>query len=117
MTLAGTLDFGGGLTADILCSFESEGVYGVEVAGTEAKLVVPNPWLPPGGAGEVHMIRGGQTEVVRLAAPHPLSHFAAEIEHFAECVRENRAPTMVTEADSRETMRVIEALQADSLLD
>lgn len=60
--------------------------------------------------GELHVTRGGQTEIVKLAAPHPLSHFAAEIEHFAECVRENRAPTMVTEVDSRETMRAMEAL-------
>jgi predicted dehydrogenase len=117
MTLSGVLDFGGGLVAHLLCSFESEGVYGVEVVGTEAKLVIPNPWLPPGGVGEIQVTRGGQTEVVRLPAPHPLSHFAAEIEHFAECMRENRAPTMVTEADSRETMRVIEALRADSRLD
>lgn len=110
MTLSGALDFGGGFVAHILCSFESEGVYGIEVIGTDAKLVVPNPWLPPGGVGEIQVTRGGQAEVVRLAAPHPLSHFAAEIEHFAECARENRVPTMVTEADSRENMRVIEAL-------
>jgi len=47
MTLSGVLDFGGGSASHILCSFESEGVYGVEVVGTEAKLVIPNPWLPP----------------------------------------------------------------------
>lgn len=114
VTLSGTLDFGGGLAAHILCSFESEGVYGVEVAGTEAKLVIPNPWLPPGGVGEFQVTRNGQTEIVKLATPHPLSHFAAEIEHFAGCVQENRAPTMVTEADSRETMRVIEMLLASA---
>jgi len=114
MTLSGVLDFGGGLTAHILCSFESDGVYGVEVVGTDVKLVIPNPWFPPGGVGEFHVVRGGQTEVVRLTAPHPLSHFAAEIEHFAECAQENRAPTMVTEADSRENMRVMEALLASA---
>ncbi|MBM3860830.1 MAG: hypothetical protein FJ395_14430 [Verrucomicrobia bacterium] len=104
----------GGFASHLLCSFESEGVYGVEVIGTEAKLVIPNPWLPPGGVGELQVTRNGKTETVRLSASHPLSHFAAEIEHFAECVRENRAPTMVTEADSRETMRVIEALRASA---
>jgi len=111
MTLSGVLDFGGGLAAHILCSFESEGAYGVELVGTDAKLVIPNPWLPPGGVGELHVTRGGQTEIAKLAAPHPFWHFAAEIEHFAECVRENRAPTMVPEADSQETMRVMDALR------
>jgi len=110
MTLSGVLDFGGGLVAQLLCSFESEGVYGVEVIGTEAKLAIPNPWRPPDGVGELHLTRGRQTERVRRAAAHPLSHFAAEMEHFAECVRDNRSPTVVSEADSRETMRVMEAL-------
>jgi D-xylose 1-dehydrogenase (NADP+, D-xylono-1,5-lactone-forming) len=117
LMLSGLLGFGGGLTAQILCGFDSEGVFGVELVGTEAKLVIPNPWLPPGGVGEIQVTRSGQMEVVRLPAQHWLAHFAAEIEHFAECVRENRAPTVVTEADSRETMRVIEALRADSRLD
>ncbi len=39
MTLSGMLDFGGGLAAHVLCSFESEGVFGVEIDGTNAKLV------------------------------------------------------------------------------
>jgi predicted dehydrogenase len=111
MTLAGVLDFGGGVAAHILCSFEAEGVFGIEIAGTEAKLVLPNPWLPRDGVGEIHLTRGGKTEIIRMAEPHWLSHFAAEIEHFAECARENRAPTVVTESDSRATMRVMDALR------
>jgi predicted dehydrogenase len=112
--LSGLLDFGGGLAAQILCGFDSEGVFGIEIVGMEAKLVIPHPWLPPGGVGEIQVTRREKTEVVKCPAPHWLSHFAAEIEHFAECVRENRAPTVVTEAESRETMRVIEALRTDS---
>ena len=110
MTLAGTLEFPGGLTAHILCSFESEGVFGVEIVGTRAKILIPNPGLPPGNFAEIQIVRGERAETIRVETPHQFSHFAAEIEHFADCVREDRAPSVVSEADSRGNMRVIEAL-------
>ncbi|MCX7885691.1 MAG: Gfo/Idh/MocA family oxidoreductase [Verrucomicrobiae bacterium] len=111
MTLSGMLDFGGGLTAHILCSFELEGVYRLEVVGTEAKLEIPNPWSPPEGQGEFWVTRGGRAEVFRQAAGRPFASFVAEIEHFAECVRDSSVAPLVTEADSRLTMRVIGQLR------
>jgi predicted dehydrogenase len=114
LTLAGTLGFAGGLTAHLLCSFESEGVYGIELTGTDGKLVIPNPWLPAGDCGEFVLTRGGRAETRRQPTSHQLSHFTAEIDHFADCVRENRAPTFPPGADaeraSRATMRVLDAL-------
>jgi predicted dehydrogenase len=114
LTLSGMLEFEGGLSAHVLCSFESEGVYGIELAGTEGKLLIPNPWLPPNNWGEYILTRDGKEESYRQPTPHQLSHFAGEMDHFAGCVRENRAPMFPpstdAEQDSRGNMRVMEAL-------
>ena len=114
LTLAGTLEFSGGLTANILCSFESEGVYGIELTGTNGKLFIPNPWLPASDCGEFVLTRGGRAETYRQPTSHQLSHFTGEIDHFADCVREGRAPAFPpgvdAEGDSRATMRVMESL-------
>lgn len=114
MTLAGTLEFAGTITAHILCSFESEGVFGIEVNGTDGNLFIPNPWLPASNYGEIILTRDGKVETIRIPTPHQFSHFAGEIEHFCECIRENRAPSVVTEADSRGNMQVMEALLASA---
>jgi len=114
LTLAGTLEFAGNVTAHIVCSFESEGVYSIEVTGTDGKLLIPNPWLPAGNYGELILTRAGKSETIRIPTPHQYSHFAGEIDHFSDCVRENRAPTVVTEADSRGNMQVMEALLASA---
>jgi predicted dehydrogenase len=126
LTLTGTLGFGGStkraapsfLTAHLACSFESGGLYGADIVGTEGRITIPHPWLPPTWPAEYIVTRGGSTETVRVGPPDMPSHYAApftlEIEHFAACVRENRAPQFPpgvdAEQDSRANMRVIEAL-------
>lgn len=96
LTLAGTLEFPGDITAQFCCSFESEPSYGAEVVGTEGRILIPNPWMPPSWPTEFMVVRAGKSETVRVETPgaptHWLAPFALELAHFAECVRTNRAP-------------------------
>jgi predicted dehydrogenase len=121
-TLDGTLRFGAGLTAQLLCSMEAEPSYASEIVGTEGKLLIPHPWLPPTWPAEFHVTRHGKTETVRVEAPtvpqHVLAPFALELQHFTRFVRENRAPQFPpgvdAERDSRGNMRAIEALMTSA---
>ncbi len=118
LTLSGTMEFPNAVGAQFICSFEAEGGYQAEIIGTEGKVVIPHPWLPPTWPSEFFLTRGGVTETVRVedlhAPPHFLAPFALEIEHLSACVRNGRAPTFPpgidAERDSRGNMRVIEAL-------
>ena len=116
LTLTGTLEFPGDLVAQFGCSFESEPSYGAEIVGTDGRILIPHPWMPPVWPTEYTVVRRGQGETVRIEPPdapaHVLAPFALELEHFAACVRENRAPSVVTEADSRANSRTLDALRA-----
>lgn len=115
LTIAGTMVLAGNATAAFFCSFESEGSYGAEIIGTTGKLMIPHPWLPPASPAELILTRDGKSETIRVDAPSPrFGHFALEIEHFCECIRENRPPQFPpatdAERDSRGNMRAIELL-------
>jgi predicted dehydrogenase len=118
LTLSGTLQFDGGVTAHLICSMEAEPSYPVEIVGTDGKLLIPHPWLPQTSPAELYLTRDGKTEVIRVEADDApqdaLAPYALELKHFCECVRENRAPQFPpdidAEADSRANMRVIDAL-------
>ncbi len=118
LTLTGAMEFAGNITAHFSCSLESEGVFGAEIVGTTGKIVLPHPWLPPSGTGEVVVTRDGKSETLRFPTPDVLTpfageieHFAGEIEHFADCIHAGRSP-LVTESDSLGNARVIDALFA-----
>lgn len=138
-TLSGTLRFDTGLTAQFVCSMEAEPSYASEILGTEGKLLIPHPWMPPTWPIEFYVTRHGKTETVRVEAldsivgapfqarpgsgespQHNLTlmPFALELENFGRFVRENRAPQFPpdvdAERDSRGNMRVIEALLASA---
>jgi D-xylose 1-dehydrogenase (NADP+, D-xylono-1,5-lactone-forming) len=118
LTLSGTLVFDDRLTAQFSCSFEAESSWAAEIVGTEGKLVIPHPWLPPQWPAQFVITRDGKDEVVRVEADsvlqHVLSPFALEIEHFTDCVRNNHPPMFPpgidAEQDSLANMRVIETL-------
>lgn len=118
LTLNGTLVFDDRATAQFSCSFEAESTWAAEIIGTNGKLVIPHPWLPPQWPAQFVITRDGHDEVVRVEADsvpqHVLAPFALEIEHFADCVRNDRPPTFPpgteAERDSLANMRVIEAL-------
>jgi predicted dehydrogenase len=115
LTLAATLEFPAELIAHFVCSFEAEGLYGAEIVGTEARLSVPHPWLPPTWPAEISLVRQGKPETIRVLDGHAPSHFLApfvlELEHFNNAVRENQPPTIVTETDSLANAAVLDALR------
>jgi predicted dehydrogenase len=118
LTLSGTLEFANGLTAHFVCSFEGEPTYAAEVFGTEGKLLIPDPWLPPHWPTALILARGGKSETIRIEPPaipqHSLTPFALEVQHFCDCVGENRPPQFPPECDaeqdSRANARVMDAL-------
>lgn len=122
LTLSGTLEFAGGVTAHLVCSMEAEPSYTSEIIGTEGKLLIPHPWFPPTWPTEFSVTRRDKTETIRVEAPaapqHVLAPFALEIDHFCQSARENRAPQFPpgtdVERDARGNMRVIEALLASA---
>lgn len=118
LTLSGSLQFAEGLTAQFVCSMEAEPSYAAEIIGTEGRLLIPHPWSPPQWPAELHLTRQSKTEIIKVESPntppHLLAPFALQLKHFCHCVRENRAPQFPVgvdaEQDSRNNMRVIEAL-------
>jgi D-xylose 1-dehydrogenase (NADP+, D-xylono-1,5-lactone-forming) len=119
LTLSGSLQFADGATAQFVCSMEAEPSYAAEIIGTEGRLLIPHPWSPPQWPTELHLTRQGKTEIIRVEAPnvppHILAPFALELKHLCHCVRENHAPQFPVginaEQDSRDNMRVLEALR------
>ena len=118
VTLCGTLEFANGCLAQFICSFEGEAAYAAEIIGTEGRLQIPHPWVPPMWPTELIITRNGQSQTVRVELPahlrHELAPFALEIDHFCDCVRRNRAPTFPpdtdAERDSLANARVLDAL-------
>jgi xylose dehydrogenase (NAD/NADP) len=115
VTLAGLLACVDGVAATFVCSFESEGSFAAEIMGTDARLTIPHPWLPPAGRAELILTRQGRSESLWVeASASPAGHFALEFEHFCQCVRDDRAPQFPpgadAEQDSRGNMRAIEML-------
>jgi len=118
LTLSGALVFNDRLTAHLTCSFEAESTWAAEIVGSKGKLVIPHPWLPSQWPAQFVITRDGKDEVVRIETDsvpqHALVPFALEIEHFTDCVRNNRPPMFPpgtdAERDSLANMRVIEAL-------
>ena len=118
LMLAGTLEFPGGAVAQFVCGFEGEPTYSAEVIGTEGRLTIPHPWMPPCFPNVIELTRRNQTETIRVAPPdipqHVLAPFILEFDHFCACVRANRPPEFPpgsdAERDSRGNMRVIDAL-------
>jgi predicted dehydrogenase len=116
LTLTGTFVFADAGTAQFCCSFESEPSYGAEIVGTAGRILIPHPWMPPTWPTEFQVVHANQVETVRVqpatGPQHVLTPFALELEHFADCIRTGQPPAVITEADSRANMRLIEALRA-----
>ena len=96
LTLTGMLVFPEDVTANFCCSFESEPSYGAEIVGTTGRILISNPWMPPAWPSDFSIVRAGKSEIIRMTPPeapaHILAPFALELAHFAECIRQDRAP-------------------------
>jgi len=113
LTLTGTLEFPEHVTAQFGCSFEAEPSFGAEVIGTDGRILIPHPWMPPVWPTEFTIARATKSEIVRVEPPgapaHLFANFALELAHFAACARGETSP-LVTAADSLGNARTIDAL-------
>jgi len=105
--LAGTLRFADGLLAQFDCALTLERREHVEVAGTEGALTIPSAFLP-GTADATIEETSGRDPVLVHTVPG-VDEYRLMVEHFADCVREDRPPRYPAEEAAR-NMRVIEAL-------
>ena len=118
LTTSGLLQFSGGLTAHLACSFESEGVYHAELIGQQGRILIPHPWRPPQWPAEIVVVKKMQAVTHRVDPAgfnsDPVLPFSLELEHFSDAVRENRAPQfpggLDVEQDALANARVLEAL-------
>jgi D-xylose 1-dehydrogenase (NADP+, D-xylono-1,5-lactone-forming) len=118
LTMTATLEFPGEVVAQFVCSFEAELTYAAEIIGTEGRLLIPHPWMPPQWPTEFYLTRGGKTETVRIdPADVPrqvIAPLVLEIEHLGACILEDGPPAFPpradAERDSRANMRVIDAI-------
>ena len=120
LTLTGMLVFPEDVTANFCCSFESEPSYGAEIVGTTGRILIPNPWMPPVWPSDFTIVRAGKSEIIRMTPPevpaHILAPFALELTHFAECIRQDRAPVFPpgdnAECDSLGIARTLDSVIA-----
>jgi D-xylose 1-dehydrogenase (NADP+, D-xylono-1,5-lactone-forming) len=115
LTLTGTLEFPGHVTAQFSCSFESEPSFGAEIIGTDGRILVPHPWMPPVWPTEFIVVRAGKSETIRVepagVPAHRFANFALQLGHVAECVRHDRSP-LISEQDSLGNARVLDSVIA-----
>ena len=103
-TFAGQLVFPGGTLVQIDAGFRVPFRTGMELAGTEGTIVVPQPWKPEGLP--IVLTRGGVAEEIAVGGD---DRYLLEIEELADCVRTGRPPR-VSLAESRGNVATIVAL-------
>jgi D-xylose 1-dehydrogenase (NADP+, D-xylono-1,5-lactone-forming) len=95
----GTLSFGNGAVAEIVCGFTSQH-YGLEATGAEGTLRVPDPWHTQDG---VLYLDGERISV------EPESAYRLELENVSAAIR-GEAPLLLGGEDAIGQARAIEAL-------
>jgi predicted dehydrogenase len=109
----GVLDFGDGGSALILSSLAQPYRHHVRLLGTEGDITIPQAFVvrPDDQVRVIHTDADGreQSHAVEAADEYQL-----EVEDFAGCVLEVRAPQVVSHADTLANMRAIDALYASA---
>jgi predicted dehydrogenase len=104
-TVAFTLRFPDGVLAHCDCSFDAAESRRFRVTGTTGWIDMENAF---GYSGQqLTVSRDGRESRVRLS---PVDHFAAEMDHFAACVQQDKPPRTPGE-EGLADMRVIEAIE------
>lgn len=103
---SGIIDFGDGIYAQFDFSFERARRAEYEIIGTEGGLKCHNVWAKAGDTPVLSWWQenGRQCEE-RLP---PANHFRLEVEHFSDCVLNDKQPGL-TLADARSNCRIIVA--------
>ena len=107
-TAIAILQFASGTTAELICSVLFESESRVEIFGDRGTAVADGA-LGGSGGGRVRI--GGSELQVEAANP-----YGAEIDHFAECVRDGRRPA-VDAAEGLRNVQLLDAIAAAGALD
>jgi len=104
---SGVLDFGEGRFAQFDFSFERARRAEYEIIGTQGGLKCHNVWQLPGDTPIISWwTEAGQQTEERLP---PANHFTLEIEHFSDCVLNDKHPVLSLE-DAKANCRTIVAI-------
>ncbi|MBI5528297.1 MAG: Gfo/Idh/MocA family oxidoreductase [Deltaproteobacteria bacterium] len=105
-TMAGVLEFSGGITASFEASVESFERHGAEIAGSEGSIIIEKPWFPgEDGASFVLRTPAGDETVETPGG----NGYVLEIEDFMRAVLDKHPPRWPVE-DAVKNMAVIDAL-------
>ena len=88
--VAGVLEFDEGVGV-ISCSISSARRERMEIFGTDGKVVLEAPFRADKAGGEIHVVRGGETESESFEQGNP---YLAELEEFAAAIQEEREPVV-----------------------
>jgi len=88
-TLAGVLEFPGGVLAQIESSIENHERHEAEISGTEGTLRFPAPWFPGESAARFVVRRGDHEEAVEVPGA---DHYGLEALDFARAVASGTSP-------------------------
>ncbi len=102
------LRYAGGQMALLDCSLRLPRRQEYEVVGTEARVIVPNAFVPGPVETEYHLVRG--TERTTHAVPG-VDQYQRMVEHVGDAIRSG-APVRLLPEDSRRNLGVITALLA-----
>ena len=105
--LAGTMIFPNGCIAQFDCSLSMERRETYTLAGTDAYITVPQAFLP-GESDAMILEQRGRSECREHRIPG-VDEYRLMVEHFADCVLEDRAPRYGAD-EAAANLRVIEAL-------
>lgn len=105
----GCLGFPSGITAVFTCALRCGTPNEAIVFGDKGSARVPNPWIPPTGAGQVIVEAGGETVVHET--PLEIDLYANEALTVAKHLDDRQAPQMNWD-DSLGQMRALDALRA-----
>lgn len=106
LSLESILSFSRGRRSLIDCSFERTGTQFYEIMGTEGSVKVPLAFLPGKNLPQVLVKKGEEVETHKLK---PINEYRLEVEHFGECIRENKSPSLPFE-ESSGNARVLDTL-------
>jgi predicted dehydrogenase len=110
ITTSGIIDFGDGKFAHFDFSFERARRCEYEIIGTKGGIKCHNVWAMPTDTPIISWwTEDGQHAEEQLP---PANHFQLEIEHFSQCVLEDKAPLLSLEDAKNNCQLIVAALQS-----
>jgi D-xylose 1-dehydrogenase (NADP+, D-xylono-1,5-lactone-forming) len=104
LRMAAVLRFGGDVLATIDCGLDVPARSGLEVVGSEGRLVLDDPWLA--SRPRIVLERGIEREVIKLK---PVNSYRLQLDDVSAAIRDGRAP-LLGRADALGQARTIAAL-------